>query len=77
MRVKNKRTGFDLCDDCQKIEHQYCEYFKGNPDYFWCPIGNRGVIMEPASYCYDCPRYQEKMAAQKAIEGGSLCDGKI
>ena len=59
--VKNRRTGSDLlCDDCRKLEYQYCKYFKGNPAYFWCPVGNRGVIMEPSSFCYDCPRYQDK-----------------
>ena len=60
--VKNKRTGLDLlCDDCRKIEYQNCKYFKSKPEYFWCPIGNEGVIMEPARFCYDCPRYKEKM----------------
>lgn len=59
--VKNRRTGSDLlCDDCRKLEYQYCKYFKGNPAYFWCPVGNRGVIMEPSSFCHDCPRYQDK-----------------
>lgn len=64
--VKNKRSGFDLlCDDCRKVEYQYCKYFKSDPKYFWCPVGNQGIIIEPASFCYDCPCYQKKMMIAK------------
>lgn len=61
--VGNRRTSSDLlCDDCRKKEHQYCKYFAltSKEEFKWCPVGNRGVIMEPASYCYDCLRYQDK-----------------
>ena len=63
--VKNERSGFDmLCEDCRKVEHRHCEYYKDDPEEFtYCPVGNRGVIMEPASYCYDCPHYKEKIKA--------------
>ncbi|KKL78122.1 hypothetical protein LCGC14_2028060, partial [marine sediment metagenome] len=33
--VKNERSGFDmLCEDCRKVEHRHCEYYKDDPEEF-------------------------------------------